>query len=98
MGEQIMTDSEIDSLATKIAQRIVSPRWLKLTAAIKYSGYGRAQLLNLVNKGLIKGYQDPDSKRGDWIFDKRSIDEYRLSHLASERYKVLSIINSLKAV
>ncbi len=96
--EPIFTDSQIDSLATKIAQRIVTPRWLKLTAAIKYSGYGRVALLNLANEGLIKAYQDPDSKRGDWVFDKRSIDEYRLSHLVSERHKALSIIKSLKAV
>ncbi len=92
-----MKSFDLDTLATKIAERISTPRWLKLKAAIQYSSYGRAQLLKLVNEGLIAGYQDPDSKRGDWIFDKQSIDEYRISHIVSERHKAMSIIESLKA-
>ena len=45
----------------------------------------------------IIGYQEPlqDSARGDWIFDKESIDNYRLSVVASNKKKALSILTSL---
>lgn len=92
-----MESLDWDTIATKIAKRIVTPRWLKLTAAVQYSSYSRFQLLKLAKKGFITGYQDPDSERGDWIFDKQSIDEYRISHVVSERHKAMSIIDSLKA-
>ncbi|WDP90476.1 MAG: hypothetical protein HUN04_12550 [Desulfobacter sp.] len=66
---------------------------MKLKVAMKYSGYGRMQLLTLVAQKEIMGCQDPDSKRGDWIFDKNSIDEYRLSHFNDdERQRALSIL------
>ncbi|WP_024333071.1 hypothetical protein [Desulfotignum balticum] len=90
-----MTGPELDILATKIAERIASPRWMKLTAAVKYSSYSRAQLIELAERRDIVGYPDPDSKRGDWIFDKESIDEYRLSHFFGARQKALSILKSL---
>ncbi len=90
-----MTDQDLDILAAKIAERIATPRWMKLTAAVQYSGYSRAQLLKLTKRRDITGYQDPDSDRGDWIFDKESIDEYRMSHVYSSRQNALSIIASL---
>ena len=92
-----MDNLNLDVLAGKIAERIVTPRWLKLKAAIQYSSYSRFQLLKLAEKKLIVGFQDPNSKRGDWRFDKQSIDEYMISHVVSERHKALSIIESLKA-
>lgn len=95
--ENLEFQLNLDKLASKIAERIVSPRWMKLIAASQYSGYSRAQLLKLAKKKLVIGYQDPDSKRGDWIFDKQSIDEYRISHVVGERHKALSILNSLRA-
>jgi len=90
-----LTGPELDMLAAKIAERIASPRWMKLTAAVKYSSYSRAQLIELAERRDIVGYPDPDSKRGDWIFDKESIDEYRLSHFYGTREKALSILRSL---
>jgi hypothetical protein len=90
-----MTGPELDILAAKIAERIASPRWMKLTAAVKYSSYSRAKLIELAERRDIVGYPDPDSNRGDWIFDKESIDEYRLSHFYGTREKALSILRSL---
>ena len=90
-----MTGPELDILAAKIAERIATPRWMKISAAATYSGYSRVQLLKLAKRKDITGYQDPDSARGDWIFDKESIDEYRMSHVYSSRQNALSIINSL---
>jgi hypothetical protein len=39
-------------------------------------------LKELAMNGTIHGVKDPNSKRGDWIFDKRSLDEYRESQMA----------------
>jgi len=90
-----LTGPELDILAAKIAERISTKRWMKLSAAVFYSSYSRAQLLKLAQRKDIIGYQDPDSERGDWIFDKESIDSYRLSHVFAEKQKALSILRSL---
>lgn len=90
-----MTDQDLDILAAKIAERITAKRWMKLSAATMYSSYSRSKLLELAERKDIIGYQDPDSLRGDWIFDKESIDDYRLSHVFAGREKALSILGSL---
>jgi hypothetical protein len=41
------------------------PRWLKLKAAAEYSSIGKHRLKDLAAKGVIRGYPDPDSARGD---------------------------------
>ena len=77
---------------------MIEPRWLKLKEAALYSALGKHRLLDLAKEGLIKGFQDPDSKRGDWIFDRHSLDEYRLTQAAGsgqERMKALEILGSL---
>jgi hypothetical protein len=56
----------------------MEPRWLKLKAACQYSALGKARLIDLAQQGQVRGFQDPESGRGDWIFDRLSIDEYRL--------------------
>lgn len=56
-------------------------RWLKTLAAIEYSSIGRHQLKRLAKTGAIIGYPDPDNKRGDWIFDRESIDRYRIRQM-----------------
>ena len=53
------------------------PRWLKIKRAAEYSAIGKQRLIKLAADGRIVGFQDPDSKRGDWIFDRLSLDEYR---------------------
>ncbi|MDM7988631.1 MAG: hypothetical protein QUS13_15000 [Smithella sp.] len=53
-------------------------RWLKLLQASTYASIGKHKLKALAKKGVIVGYSDPDSKRGDWIFDRESLDKYRL--------------------
>ena len=52
-------------------------RWLSLKEAVTYSGMGITRLKKLATDGVIKGWPDPDNKRGDWVFDLLSIDEYR---------------------
>ena len=57
----------------------LEPRWLKLKAARDYSGIGMKRLkeLALDPDCPIVGFQDPDNARGDWIFDRLTIDQYR---------------------
>lgn len=56
----------------------ITPRWIKLIPAVKYSSIGKDRLKDLAKKGIIIGFSDPDNKRGDWLFDKESIDNYQL--------------------
>ena len=65
----------------KIVQRLW-PRWMKKRAASDYSSIGVKRLVELAVSGVIRGTQDPDSGRGDWIFDCYLIDEYRESQMA----------------
>lgn len=53
------------------------PRWMRLKMAAWYSAIGKQRLIALAQDGHIKGFQDPDNGRGDWIFDRLSIDAYR---------------------
>ena len=71
-----MTNSDLDILASKLAERIVTPRWLTLKQAVVYSNIGQKRLKLLADAGEVAGYQE-DTGRGDWIFDKESIDKYR---------------------
>jgi hypothetical protein len=75
---------------------LTAVRWIKLKEATQYASIGKARLINLVVNGIIRGAQDPDSKRGDWIFDRLSIDEYREAQMSqfSAREKALEIMRS----
>ena len=71
----------------------INPRWLKLKAAVQYSAIGKDRLKKLAQGGEIVGFSDPDSKRGDWIFDSQSLDQYRLNQANSLERKALAILN-----
>ncbi len=55
-------------------------RWLKTKEAAAYSAFGQQKLKRLAREKKIVGFQDPTSKRGDWIFDRRSLDAFREQH------------------
>jgi hypothetical protein len=55
----------------------IYPRWMKLKESAWYSKIGQKRLIQLAQDGHIKGFQDPDNKRGDWVFCRYSIDDYR---------------------
>ena len=53
---------KIEILASKIAEKITAqPRWLKLSAAVKYASCNTTKLKNLAENGEIRGYRLPDS-------------------------------------
>lgn len=93
-----MTEQELDILAGKIASLVgIAPRWMKLKQAAAYSNIGQKRLKDLAKRKLIAGYIDPNSGRGDWIFDKKSIDVYRqkpLKQVKSDAKKILDLIES----
>jgi len=74
---------------------MTAARWIKLKEATQYASIGKARLISLAVSGVIRGAQDPDSKRGDWIFDRISIDEYREAQMSriSSRQKALEILS-----
>ena len=74
-----MNEFDLDIIASKLAEKLsIQPRWLKLKQAAIYSSIGQKRLKTLAEGGVIIGYSDQGSGRGDWIFDKNSIDEYRI--------------------
>lgn len=87
-----MTSNDLDILAAKIAERIITPRWLKLGQAAAYANIGQKRLKALADAGEIAGYQE-DTGRGDWIFDKESIDEYRSRPLAETSVRFQKILD-----
>ena len=53
------------------------PRWIKLREAARYTSLGEKQLKELAKSVAITGGPDTESGRGDWIFDRVSLDAYR---------------------
>jgi hypothetical protein len=58
---------------------MTNTRWMKLKEASAYARICKDRLPELVREGRIVGFKDPDNERGDWIFDRESIDAYRLA-------------------
>lgn len=92
-----MTNIELEIIAGKLADMLsVQPRWMKLKQAAAYSSIGEKRLKTLADDREIVGYPDPDSKRGDWIFDKISIDKYRMRPVHKTNIRVNKILDSIR--
>lgn len=55
---------------------MIDPRWLKLRDASRYASISKGRLIQLALDGRVRGGRDP-GERGDWIFDRLSLDAYR---------------------
>ena len=89
-----MTEKDLDILADKIAERILfQPRWLKLRQASQYSTIGIKRLKKLAEAGEVYARQGND--RGDWIFDKESIDKYMLAPGKEHKARSEKLIDSI---
>jgi hypothetical protein len=73
------------------------PRWISLKEACEYSHIGKDRIKRLAIQGVIKGSPDPDNKRGDWIFDRVSIDAYREAQMskADAKEKALALMKGV---
>lgn len=89
-----MSQTKTKALAKLIADQLrpFFARWLKLRDATSYSGIGKHRLIQLAESGKIKGFQDTDSGRHEWIFDKLSIDQYRENQAGQIKQKALAIM------
>ena len=83
-----MNPADLDILASKLASRIVTPRWLRMRQAVQYAGVGKTEMLRLLRSGDIAGYQRND--RGDWIVDKDSIDKHHEVNMGQDRKKFVA--------
>jgi hypothetical protein len=67
----------------------LQPRWLKVPAAVSYSGINRAKLYILLAEGQIKSasVRSKGSRRGIRVVDRESIDKYLTDNLAGTKTK-----------
>lgn len=95
----------IQALALEISKNLPMstpwPRWLSLKLAARYSNYGEKKLIELAQTTppKIKGFRDPELGKNPWVFDKESIDRYRLeqSLLADRSDEALDLKNKIIA-
>lgn len=75
---------------------LTAARWIKLKEATQYGNIGKSRLIQLAQSGVIKGVQDKDSARKDWIFDRLSIDAYWEAQMSdlSVKEKALEILRT----
>jgi hypothetical protein len=60
----------------------LNPRWLRIPAAVKYSGLSRSMLYNLLSKKGIKSIcvkAHKEAARGVRLLDRESIDSFMLA-------------------
>ena len=69
----------------------MKPRWLNISKAVEYSGLGRDRLKRLADRGEIIGFQDVDD-HNKWIFDRDSLDQYRMNQHGNIELKALAIM------
>lgn len=81
-----MLHEEIQQELTSSAQAL-SPRWLRIPAAVKYSGLSRSHLYDLIAKRKIKSISLKSHKlntRGVRLIDRESIDQLMLEGLSKQ--------------
>ena len=54
-----------------------------VVGACEYASIGESRLKELARSGHVVGFQD--TKRGDWTFDRESLDAYRTGQAADSR-------------
>jgi hypothetical protein len=70
-------------LATQSGPVTLNPRWLRIPAAVKYSGLSRSMLYELLSAGKIRSISVKSQKwsqRGVRLIDRESIDLFMESH------------------
>jgi hypothetical protein len=60
----------------------LNPRWLRIPAAVKYSGLSRSKLYELLSEGRIKSIcvkSHKGAERGVRLLDRESVDSFMLA-------------------
>jgi hypothetical protein len=65
----------------------LNPRWLRIPAAVKYSGLSRSRLYELLSEGRIKSVcvkSHRGAERGVRLLDRESVDAFMLALLTHD--------------
>jgi hypothetical protein len=60
----------------------LNPRWLRIPAAVRYSGLSRSRLYELISEGKIRSIclkSNKGAQRGMRLLDRESIDSFMLA-------------------
>jgi len=60
----------------------LNPRWLRIPAAVRYSGLSRSRLYELISEGKIRSIclkSNKGAERGVRLLDRESIDTFMLT-------------------
>ena len=60
----------------------LNPRWLRIPAAVKYSGLSRSRLYELLSEGKIRSIclkSHKGAERGIRLLDRESVDSFMLA-------------------
>ena len=70
----------VKDLTAASKEPAITPRWLSLSDACKYSNMSKNTLRPLLVSGEIYGFQKTTEKGngGNWTVDRESIDDYQL--------------------
>jgi len=78
----IIDEKDMTTLANKVADKVsattISPRWMNVKQAARYSNIGEQRLKAMAKAKVIKGAKDETGNKA-WFFDKESIDSYHES-------------------
>ena len=93
--EQLILDLKKE-IITAIQDSMVPVRYMSLKQASVYSGIGQKKLIDLAKMGKIRGKKRTDIPRGDWSFDKESIDKYWHRSFDDTKSKAKEILDQIK--
>jgi hypothetical protein len=82
-------------VAKELAPMLMKKEWLSLREAAAEYHIGEHRLIKLAKDKAIKGFQDKETKRNDWIFERKSLDKYRDDRapvIVTNREKAIAIL------
>jgi hypothetical protein len=81
------------------SDELVNPRWLRIPAAVEYSGINRSRLFRLLAEGAVKSAclkEHQHAKRGLRLIDRHSLDLYLETLAKPAEELLLQQINELR--
>lgn len=90
VGRVVSTPHAVPSATGQMVK--VSARWLGLKDVSLYVRVGQKRLKDLARDQhcVVRGWPDPDSGRGDWVFDLLSLDACRERQRGYDQIKAAS--------
>ena len=92
---ELIKDLKVEIIKT-IKDSAVQVRYMTLKQASIYSGIGQKKLIELAQGGFILGKRRDDISRGDWSFDKESIDKYWHQPFGGRRVATQRVLDRIR--